>query len=106
MRIPGQAHDLGGDAARLELVHLLQEDLRIDDATGSEHGDLAGDHAARNLADLERLAVDNDRVPGVRPALVAADQVRMLRQQVDDLPLPLVPPLRADYHRAWHVNEH
>jgi len=30
----------------------------------------------------------------------------MLRQQVDDLPLPLVPPLRADYHRAWHVNEH
>jgi hypothetical protein len=29
----------------------------------------------------------------------------MLRQQVDDLAFPLVSPLRADNHCAWHVVE-
>ena len=31
----------------------------------------------RQLAELERLAAGDDRVPGVRPALVAADEVRV-----------------------------
>jgi hypothetical protein len=44
-------------------------------------------------------------VPGVRPALVAADDVRFLGQQVDDLALPLVAPLRTDYDGGWHGRE-
>ena len=58
--------------------------------------DLAGEDPRRELAELERLAADDDRVPGVRAALVAADDVRLLRKQVDDLALALVAPLRAD----------
>ena len=53
--------------------------------------------------DLERLAADDDRVPGVRPALVAADHIRALREQVDDLALALVAPLRADDDGRRHV---
>ncbi len=37
-----------------------------------------------------------DRVPSVRPALVPHDPVGTLGQNVDQLPLPLISPLRAD----------
>ena len=63
---------------------------------------LPGDDAGRDLPDLVRLAAGDDRVARVRPALVAADDVRLLREQVDDLALALVSPLRADDHRGRH----
>ena len=59
----------------------------------------------RDLTDLVRLARDDDRVPRVRATLVAAHEVGILRQQVDDLPLSLVSPLRPDDDRGGHVRE-
>ena len=56
-------------------------------------------------ADLVRLLADDDRVPGVRAALVAADEVGVLGEQVDDLALALVAPLRADDHGRRHVGQ-
>ena len=105
VRVPGEDDDGRVDAARLELVELAEQHLGVDDAAGADHRRLAGDDPARNLADLERLAAGDDRVPRVRPALVAADDVRALRQQVDDLALPLVAPLRADDDGRGHVSE-
>src|SRR5205085_344047 len=93
VRVPRHDDDGRIDAARLELVELRQEHLGIDDAPGADHARLAGDDPARNLTDLERLTVDDDRVPGVRSALIATHDVRLLRQQVDDLALSLVSPL-------------
>src|SRR5581483_6992767 len=64
--------------------------------------------AARRLADLERLAVRDDRVARVGAALVAADDVRTLREQVDDLAFPLVAPLRANddgRRHGWSVGQ-
>src|SRR5207253_10715522 len=98
VRLPGEVDVSGRAAARLQLVDLGEEDLRIDDATSADHAGPAGDHAAGNLADLERLAVGDDRVPRIRPALVPADDVRLLGEQVDDLSLAFVSPLRADDH--------
>ena len=89
-------------AAALEVVELVDHDLRVDDAAGADRGRLAGDDPRRDLADLVRLAVDDDRVPRVRPALVAADEVGVLGEQVDDLALPLVAPLRTDDHGGRH----
>ena len=103
VRVAGEHDDRRVDAARLELVELGDQHLRVDDAAGADHGDLARDHAARRLPDLERLVADDDRVPGVRPALVAADHIRALREQVDDLALALVAPLRADDDGRRHV---
>src|SRR4029079_8934733 len=57
---------------------------------------LAAHDPARQRADLVRLAADDDRVPRGLPALVAAHDVGVLREQVDDLPLPFVAPLRPD----------
>ena len=103
VRVAGQDHDAGVDAALLELVELGDQHLGVDDAAGADHRDLAGDDAARASADLERLVADDDRVPGVRPALVAADHIRALRKQVDDLALALVSPLCADDDGRRHV---
>ena len=105
VRVPGDDDDRRVDAARLELVELGDQHLGVDDAAGADHRDLAGDHAARRLADLERLVADDDRVPGVRPALVTADDIRTLREQVDDLALAFVSPLRADDDGRRHRSQ-
>ena len=81
------------------------EHLRIDDAAAAEDGDLAREDARRDLADLVRLAAEDDRVAGVRAALVAAHEVGILREQVDDLPLALVSPLRPDDDGRRHDAE-
>jgi hypothetical protein len=46
--------------------------------------------------ELERLVAADDRVPGVVAALEARDCGGTRGEQVDDLALALVPPLRAD----------
>ena len=74
----------------------------IDDAAGADHALLAGTMPDGICAELVRLVADDDRVPGVRPAVVAADDVGVLREQVDDLALALVAPLRADDHGRRH----
>ena len=50
----------------------------------------------------ERLAARDDRVSGVGAALVAAHDVRVLGEQVDDLALPFVAPLCADDYGGGH----
>ena len=49
------------------------------------------------------LVADDERVPGVRAAAVADDHVGVLGEDVDDLPLSLVAPLRADHDDRGHV---
>ena len=43
-----------------------------------------------------------DRVTGVVPALVADDDVEGGAEEIDDLPLALVPPLHADHDHIGH----
>ena len=89
--------------AGLELVELPDQHLRVDDAARADRAGDAGDDPRRDRPDLVRLAVDDDGVPRVRATLVAADEVGLLGEQVDDLALPLVAPLRADDHGRGHV---
>src|SRR5439155_27347854 len=92
----------GREPARFEVVELLDEDAGIDDAAGADHALLAPDDPGGQVPQLERLPAGDDRVAGVRPAVVAADEVAGLREQVDDLALALVSPLRADDHGRGH----
>ena len=94
--LPESADGLGRDAAGLEVVELLDEDSGVDDEAGAEHALLAPQDPRGHVLELVRLAVGDDRVARVGAALVAADEVRMLGEQIDDLALALVPPLRAD----------
>ena len=63
----------------------------------------------RNLArvegevELELAALVDDRVAGVVAALESDDEVRLLREEVGDLSLAFVAPLRADDRGDRHV---
>ncbi len=73
------------------------------DAAGPEHAERAGiEDPRRDVVELVRLAVGDDRVPGIRAALVAADEVGVPGEQVDDLALALVAPLSADDDGRGH----
>ena len=52
---------------------------------------------------LEGPAFVDDGVPGVVAALVADDEIRLLRQEVRDLALAFVAPLGTDDGRHRHV---
>jgi hypothetical protein len=54
--------------------------------------------------ELVDLAVDDQRVAGIVPALEARDHVGALAQPVDDLALALVAPLGADDHHICHIS--
>jgi hypothetical protein len=104
VRVPGQEHHaLGLVAARLEVVQLGDQNLGIDHTARPDRAPLPGDDAGWDLPDPVRLPAGHDRVARVRAALVAADEVRLLRQQIDDLALALVSPLRADDHGRGHA---
>ena len=67
-----------------------------------------GDEGKGKFTDLvakegEALAVDDDGVPGVVAALVADDHVHLLGDEVGELPLPFIAPLRSYDHRGGHV---
>src|SRR3954471_16718669 len=94
----------GGHAARFEVVEFCDQHLRIDDAAGADHAVGAGiEDPRRQVVKLVGLLADDHRVPRVRPAVVAAHEIRVAREQVDDLALPFVAPLRADDHGRGHA---
>ena len=58
------------------------------------------------MPELVGLAVGDDRVPRIRAAVVAADEIRVLGEQIDDLALALVAPLGADDDGRGHGREY
>ena len=58
--------------------------------------------AAGQQRELVGLVADDDRVPGVRAALVADDEVVLAREEIDDLALGFVAPLQTDNASSRH----
>jgi len=82
---------------------LAPERLWIDHDTVSDVADSPGTKdPGRNQMQDELAVAHTDGVPRVRAPLVPGDDVRVLAQKVDDLPLPLVTPLGADHDTARH----
>src|SRR5262245_62216447 len=89
------------DALRAQSVNLIEQRLRVNHHPVADDAGLARVvDARRNQVQNELViyppAADDDGVAGVVAALVASDNVEMWRQQVNDLALPFVSPLRAD----------
>ncbi len=85
------------DAVPGQLVDLGEERLRIDDdAVADDAGDAGMQDARRDQPQDELRAVDVDGVAGVVSALVPRDDREMRRQQIDDLALAFIAPLRAE----------
>ena len=92
------------DALALERVELVQEHAGVDhDPVSDDRRDVFVEDPARHELESERLAVHDDGVTGVVAALVADDQVHLLGDEVGELPLSLVAPLRADHDRCRHA---
>lgn len=93
------------DAAGQQAVDFLQQAGRIEDHAGGDHAlDLGAEDAAGDERELEGLAAGDDGVAGVGPALVADDDIVVLREQIDDLALGLIAPLQTDDTRGRHCD--
>ena len=90
-------------AAAGQLVELLDHAGRVEhDAAGDHARDAGRQDAAGQQRELVDLVADDDRVPGVRPALIADDEIVLAGQQVDDLALGFVAPLQTDDASSRH----
>ncbi len=90
-------------AAGAQAVDLLDEHAGIDDDAVADDALLAGiEDPGGDQVELPRLARVHDGVPGVVAALEADDDVGVLGEEIDDLPLAFVAPLSADDDGAWH----
>ena len=91
-------------APPLEHVDLVEQHLGIDDHAVADHRrDVVVEDARGDELQGEGLAVDDERVPRVVPALVADDQVHLLGEEVGELALALVAPLGSDHDGRRHV---
>ena len=86
------------DADPRELVDFREQRLRIDDdAVADDARHAVVQDARRDEMQHELLAFDVYRVTGVVATLVARHDREVRRQQIDDLALALVAPLRAQH---------
>ncbi len=91
------------DSGGVELLDLLEERLGRDHHAVAHDAELIRmENPRRNQAEREVTVAELDRVPGIVPTLVAHHGVESGTEQVDDLPLPLVPPLHAHHHDVRH----
>ena len=91
------------EAALPQLIDLGEEHGRIDDHAVADHAHFPGvQDAGRNQVQDRLVAIDDHGVAGIVAALVASDDVGVLGQKVDDLPLALIAPLRSDDDYCGH----
>src|SRR5258705_7402104 len=91
------------DPGGRELVDLGEQRLRIDDdAVADDEGDPRVEDSRRQQPQHELPPVRVHRVARVVAALVARDDGKVRGQEVDNLALALVAPLRAQ-HRYVHI---
>ena len=104
-RVLGDAQALRRDVdpLPLEAVDFLEQRERIDDHPVADHGKLPRSHdPRRQQRQLVGDSVDDQRVTRIMSTLEANDDVGLLRQPVDDLAFPLVPPLGPNHDHIGH----
>ena len=86
------------DAGLRQLVDLGEERRRIDhDAVADDAGDARMQDAGRKQPQHELAPVGVHGVTGVVAALIPGHDRKIRRQQIDDLALAFVSPLRSKY---------
>ncbi|OPY50850.1 MAG: hypothetical protein A4E51_01668 [Methanosaeta sp. PtaU1.Bin055] len=87
--------DVGPYAFGPERLELGPEDFGVQNYARSDEEPRPEEDAAGGEVELVGPIPHDDGVAGVVPALEPDDYVVLLSQEIDDLPLPLVPKLRA-----------
>ena len=89
------------DAAGDELVDLAQQAFRMeDDAAGDDAEDAGRKNAAGDERKFIGFSPRHDGMAGVRAPLITDDEVVLLGEQIDELPLGLISPLQSDDARS------
>ena len=107
VRVGADAQAREVDALGAQVVELAGEHLRVDHHAVADRAQApAIEDPRRDQVELPRRpAVAHDRVAGVVAALEADHHVRVLGEEVGDLPLALVAPLGAHDDDAGHCGE-
>ena len=101
VRTVGDHQPLARDAPLAKTVDLFDQLARVDhDAVADDTQLAVVEDARRHQMDREPLAVDHERVPRVGAAVVSDHRVMLGREQIDDLALALVAPLKPHNCRA------
>ena len=88
---------LDGHALVLQRVDFFAQRVeRHDDAVADEAHDAVAQDAGRNQVQDRLLVADDERMPGVVPALKTHDRARAIGEHVDDGAFALVAPLRPN----------
>ena len=97
MRAGGDGHSRDDlDARLLQSGDFLEERGQMDDHSRTENDRFAFVEASGGQEVEDALhALNDDRMAGIGSAACARNDSEMLCQEIDDLPLPFVPPLRA-----------
>ncbi len=92
------------DALAAELGDFIDEGLRVEHHAIADHRELGLAHdARRQQRQLVGLTIDDQRMTGIVAALIAGDDISLIRQPVNDLALTLVAPLGADDDNIGHL---
>ena len=87
------------DSVRDQLIDLGEQRVGIENDAVPDRASHTGMHdPARDLVQNERFVADVNGVPCIRSALIAHDPVGSLRDDVDELSLPFIAPLRPNYY--------
>ena len=107
VRVGADAQAREVDALGPQVVELAGQHLRVDHHAVADRAQPAGvEDPRRDQVELPlRPAVADDRVAGVVAALEADHHVRVLGEEVGDLPLALVAPLGAHDDDAGHCGK-
>ena len=93
-----------GDALCAQSVNFFQQCPRVHHHAIADNRQLALAHNARwQERQLIHLAIDNQCVTGIVPALKAGHHVGAHRQPIDDFAFTFVAPLRADHDNMRHL---
>lgn len=94
---------LGVDPRFLEALELAEERLRADHhAVAQQAADAGVQDPGRDQVEGEVAVAEAHRVPGVVTALIAHHAVERGAEEIDDLPLALVPPLQSENDESTH----
>ena len=91
-RIRGYLHALAA-----QLLHLGLQRPGIEHHAIADHRRRAAHDAGREQRELIGVLADDERMPGIMPALEAHDDIGALAEPIDDLALALIAPLGADH---------
>src|SRR5690349_11902107 len=87
----------------LQMIEFFDEGSRVDDdAVSNKTQRAAVENAGRNEMEYKRASIVDNRMPGIRSALITHDNIGFTSQNVDYLAFAFIPPLGADNHEIRH----